>query len=202
MKRKRKWNQLIGQRIGNWPGTVFGGRGDVADFGHLRERAKCLKRRVLDKIGRLWFASFLLAAWTVWPAVPARADAAQGHLTLDEIIVTEDAASELMGTEVGAKKIEIGKNINIPDVLKSEPDIDIKRRTLIGDTTDSLAIRGFSGNRIMLNIDGRPANASGVVGGYYIDWGTIPLDNIEKIEIIRAAVRSVTATTHWAGSST
>jgi outer membrane cobalamin receptor len=58
-------------------------------------------------------------------------------------------------------------------------------RTLIGDTADSLAIRGFSGNRIMLNIDGRPVNASGVVGGYYIDWGTIPLDNIEKIEIIR-----------------
>ena len=48
-----------------------------------------------------------------------------------------------------------------------------------------LAIRGFSGNRIMLNIDGRPVNASGVVGGYYIDWGTVPLDNIEKIEIIR-----------------
>jgi iron complex outermembrane receptor protein len=127
----------------------------------------------------------LIAAWTVWPAAPARADAAQGHLTLDEIIVTEDAASEPMGTEVGAKKIEKGKNINIPDVLKNEPDIDIKRRTLIGDTADSLAIRGFSGNRIMLNIDGRPVNASGVVGGYYIDWGTIPLDNIEKIEIIR-----------------
>ncbi|GAB6906484.1 hypothetical protein DESC_580061 [Desulfosarcina cetonica] len=72
-----------------------------------------------------------------------------------------------------------------PDVLKGEPDIDLKRRTLVGDTADSLAIRGFSGNRILLNINGRPVNASGVVGGYYIDWGTIPLDNIEKIEIIR-----------------
>ena len=70
-------------------------------------------------------------------------------------------------------------------MLKNEPDIDIKRRTLIGDTADSLAIRGFSCNRIVLNIDGRPVNASGVVGGCYIDWGTIPLDNIEKIEIIR-----------------
>ncbi len=109
----------------------------------------------------------------------------QKHLTLDEIVVTGDAVTEPMGTEVGSKKIEKGKNITIPDVIKSEPDIDLKRRTLIGDTTDSLAIRGFSGNRIMLNIDGRPINASGVVGGYYIDWGTIPLDNIEKIELIR-----------------
>ena len=112
-------------------------------------------------------------------------ETAQKHLTLDEIVVIGDAVTEPMGTEVGTKKIEKGKNITIPDVIKSEPDIDLKRRALIGDTTDSLAIRGFSGNRIMLNIDGRPVNASGVVGGYYIDWGTIPLDNIEKIELIR-----------------
>ena len=90
-----------------------------------------------------------------------------------------------MSTEVGIKRIEKGRNITIPDVIKTEPDIDLKRRTLVGDTTDSLSIRGFSGNRIMLNINGRPVNASGVVGGYYIDWGTIPLDNIEKIELIR-----------------
>ena len=109
----------------------------------------------------------------------------QKHLTLDEILVIGDAITEPMSTEVGTKKIEKGKNINIPDVLKFEPDIDLKRRTLIGDTTDSLAIRGVSGNRIMLNINGRPVNASGVVGGYYIDWSTIPLDNIEKIELIR-----------------
>ena len=109
----------------------------------------------------------------------------QKHLTLDEIVVTGDAVAEPMGMEVGVKKIEKGKNISIPDVIKSEPDIDLKRRALVGDTTDSLAIRGFSANRIMLNIDGRPVNASGVVGGYYIDWGTIPLDNIEKIELIR-----------------
>ena len=112
-------------------------------------------------------------------------ETAQRHLTLDEIVVTGDAVTEPMGIQVGAKKIKKGKNITIPDVIKSEPDIDLKRRALIGDTTDSLAIRGFSGNRIMLNIDGRPVNAAGVVGGYYIDWGTIPLDNIEKIELIR-----------------
>ena len=109
----------------------------------------------------------------------------QKHLTLDEIVVTGDAVTEPMGIEVGTRKIEKGKNITIPDVIKSEPDIDLKRRALVGDTTDSLAIRGFSANRIMLNIDGRPVNAAGVVGGYYIDWGTIPLDNIEKIELIR-----------------
>ncbi len=107
------------------------------------------------------------------------------EITLEEIIVTAGEGTSSVGTNVGIKKIEKGKNINIPDVLKSEPDIDLKRRTMVGDTTDSLTIRGFTSNRIMLNINGRSVNASGVVGGYYIDWSTIPLDNIQKIELIR-----------------
>jgi len=106
-------------------------------------------------------------------------------LTLDEIIVVEERLTDMNGTLVGTRTIEQGKNITLPDVLKDEPDIDIRHRANVGDTTDSLAIRGFSGNRIMLNINGRPLNAAGVIGGYYIDWGTIPLDNIEKIELIR-----------------
>jgi outer membrane receptor protein involved in Fe transport len=109
----------------------------------------------------------------------------QKHLTLEEIVIIVTAVPDPTAIEVGARKIEQGKNVTIPDVIKAEPDIDLKRRALIGDTTDNMSIRGFSGNRIMLNIDGRPVNAAGVVGGYYIDWGTIPLDNIERIELIR-----------------
>jgi outer membrane receptor protein involved in Fe transport len=185
MKRKLKWNRWVGKRPADRPETVWRTGSKAGDSGYLAAGAECRTHGFRHAFGRFWIAGLLVAAWAAWPAAPVRADAAQKHLTLDEIIVTEDAATEPMGTAVGVKKIEKGKNINIPDVLKSEPDIDIKRRTLIGDTADSLAIRGFSGNRIMLNIDGRPVNASGVVGGYYIDWGTIPLDNIEKIEIIR-----------------
>jgi iron complex outermembrane receptor protein len=107
------------------------------------------------------------------------------HLTMEEIVVIETAVSDQAATVVEKKTIERGKNIYIQDVLKFEPEIDVSRRALMGDTADILAIRGLSGNRIMLNINDRPVNAAGVVGGYYIDWGTIPLDNIEKIEIIR-----------------
>jgi outer membrane receptor protein involved in Fe transport len=135
--------------------------------------------------GKLVMLAILLAGGMVLGPGPAVAEKAAGHLTLDEILVVDEASNEPMGTQLTVKTIEKGKNIDIPDVLKDSPDIDIQRRTLVGDTGDSLAIRGFSGNRILLNINGRPVNASGVVGGYYIDWGTIPLDNIEKIEIIR-----------------
>ncbi len=113
------------------------------------------------------------------------------HLTLEEIVVTDSISSEPAATVVGKETIERGKNVNIPDVLKNEPDIDLHRRASIGDTADILSIRGLSGDRILLNIDGRPVNAAGVVGGYFIDWGTIPLDNIERIEIIKGGSSAI-----------
>jgi len=114
----------------------------------------------------------------------AQADANLEHMTLQEIVVT-DSVIEDSATVVGPKTIEKGKNTTIPDAIKDEPDITISRRAAVGDTKDIVSIRGLSTNRIELDINGRPVNAAGVVGGYYIDWGTIPLDNIEKIEIIR-----------------
>ncbi len=71
------------------------------------------------------------------------------------------------------------------DILKLGAEVDIKRNAAAGDTGDIISIRGLSKNRIMLNVNGRPLTASGVVGGYYIDWSGIPLDNIEKIEVIK-----------------
>jgi len=128
---------------------------------------------------RLMFSCCLLLAVTSAHA------ASQDHLTLDEINVIDTKLEDQATTVVKTPGIEKGRNINLPDVLKMEPDVDIKRRAGFGDTADILAIRGLSANRILLNINDRPVNGAGVVGGHYIDWGTIPLDNIEKIEIIK-----------------
>jgi outer membrane receptor protein involved in Fe transport len=191
MMRKRRWNQCKMELSMFRIGRFLSSKVDAAVFNACRGMARTQNHAHSHHMK--YFLIFWLLPMVLLISRPAfcfddatAADkTSQKHLTLDEIVVTGDTPTEPMGTKVGAKKIEKGKNITIPDVIKSEPDIDLKRRTSVGDTTDSLAIRGFSGNRIMLNMDGRPVNASGVVGGYYIDWGTIPLDNIEKIELIR-----------------
>ena len=126
------------------------------------------------------FLTLLLILW----ADPGQTESLD-HLTMEEIVVTDSLSSDPAATVVGKKTIERGKNINIPDALEFEPEIQINKRAGVGDAADILSIRGLSANRIMLNINGRPVNAAGVVGGYYIDWGTIPMDNIERIEIIK-----------------
>lgn len=74
---------------------------------------------------------------------------------------------------------------NIADFLKDDPEITIKRKANYGDNGDTLLIRGQGGNRIALNLDGHNINSLGSLGGNYIDFGAIPMDNIDKIEVIK-----------------
>ncbi len=102
-----------------------------------------------------------------------------------EIVVSEESAPKNEASDFNLKSVEKGKNIYLPDILKNEPEVDIRRRTVVSDNADMLSIRGLSSNRLLLNLNGRSLNAAGVVGGYYIDWSTLPLDNIEKIQLIK-----------------
>lgn len=139
-----------------------------------------VKQRVMEG------ARFLVALAGICLVGSGSAPAASsGHLVLEEILVTASTPDTAAALKINAKSIESTDNFNISDAIRDQPDITSSRRAAVGDTADTVAIRGLSGNRIMLNIDGRSVNSAGVVGGHYIDWGTLPLDNIEKIEIIR-----------------
>lgn len=104
-------------------------------------------------------------------------------INMDEIIIKEKKDENVL--IFSKKEVEKAKNIYLPDILKYEPDINVIRRAVNGDNSDMLAIRGMSGNRILLNLNGRSLNSAGVVGGYYNDFSVIPLDNIEKIQIMK-----------------
>lgn len=51
-----------------------------------------------------------------------------------------------------------------------------------------ITLRGFSSSDILIMVDGVPVN-SGWNGS--VDWGMIPVDNIERIEIVRGAASSL-----------
>lgn len=71
--------------------------------------------------------------------------------------------------------------------LERQPGIDIQRIQMIGTSLDddSVKIRGLGARRLLLLRDGRLLNSSGVAGGYFIDWTTIPLMAIDRIEVTR-----------------
>jgi len=80
-----------------------------------------------------------------------------------------------------------GIGSTLDSALLRQTGIDVRRTQEVGGALDdeSIRIRGFGSNRIQLTIDGRLINNSGTAGGYYIDWSSIPLNNIDRIEVIK-----------------
>jgi len=105
-------------------------------------------------------------------------------LMLETISVEDNGINdEIKNKQVTVK--EVGVSNNIADFLSNDSEVTLSRRAAYGDSGDTLLIRGQGGNRIAVNIDGHNINSLGGVGGNYIDFGTIPMDNIEKIEVIK-----------------
>lgn len=120
-------------------------------------------------------------------ACPAMADESLMRTTiyLDEVSVTAESAADSDLNVSEQKVAEKNRSGNIADFLVKDPEISFKRKTAFGDSGDIISIRGMESKRIMLNLDGRNISSTGNVGGNYIDFGTIPLDNIERIEVIK-----------------
>ena len=110
---------------------------------------------------------------------------------LDEITVTEEKVKLEQqtpnSTVVIPELLLQGISSNLDGALFRQPGVDVQRLQEIGGALDddSIKIRGFGARRITLAMDGRTLNTPGTAGGYFIDWTTIPLTNIEKIYIIK-----------------
>ncbi|MEN2985426.1 MAG: TonB-dependent receptor [Thermodesulfovibrionaceae bacterium] len=110
---------------------------------------------------------------------------------LDEITVSEEKIREERetpnATVVIPELLLQGISSNLDGALFRQTGVDVQRIQEIGGALDdeSIKIRGFGARRIILAFDGRILNTPGTAGGYFIDWTTIPLANIEKIFIIK-----------------
>ena len=107
---------------------------------------------------------------------------------MQEIIVTEERVSDIHQDTLETKYISPGKITSIPDLLRQTAGIDIKARSAYGDNQDdTVKIRGLDAKRYTVLVDGMPINMSAVMGGNYIDWNSIPVNNVEKIQIVKGS---------------
>ncbi len=76
---------------------------------------------------------------------------------------------------------------NLPGFFDKLSGIDLTRRSLLGEKNRQVQIRGLDESRYQVYLNGRSLKGSGVFGGYYVDWSTLSLAGIERVEIIRGA---------------
>jgi len=110
-------------------------------------------------------------------------------ICLEEIVVTatktekriEDAPGSI--TVIDREEME-RKNIQtVDDALNSLSGLFVKRSKGLMDSTASVRMRGFAGDKYTLVlIDGQPLNDAYTSG---VEWGALPVESIDRIEVIR-----------------
>lgn len=142
----------------------------------------------VGKMKKIAVAALGLSFLNIWQ--PGLAGAQDNLMTdvfvLDTVVVTADGQDRTEGLDrSSAVVVERNRSNNIADFLVKDTEISINRKANFGDSSDIISIRGMDSKRIKLNMDGRDISSTGVVGGNFLDFGTIPLDNIERIEVIK-----------------
>ncbi len=75
----------------------------------------------------------------------------------------------------------------IPDVLEGSPGLDIQSRGILTPKNSQVKIRGFDERRSLILLDGRPLNGTGVMGGQFVDWSSVAVDNWESVTVGKGA---------------
>src|ERR1700685_2816857 len=79
---------------------------------------------------------------------------------------------------------------NIPDLLRMVPGVDVAE---INANTWAVSVRGFNArfsNKLLVMVDGRPVYTQ-TFGGVFWDVLDLPMQNIERIEVIRGPGGSI-----------
>ncbi len=115
--------------------------------------------------------------------------------TLVPIVVTatktEKKVEDVPGSVTLITKDDIERlNIKTVDEALSElSGVFTKRSKGLMDSTTSVRMRGFNNDRYTaVLLDGQPLNDA-YTGG--VEWGMLPIDNIERIEVIRGAASAL-----------
>jgi iron complex outermembrane receptor protein len=116
--------------------------------------------------------------------------AKESLVTMDEVVVTGTRSEEKMEripanvTVIAQEDIRNSNAKNIPELLRTEEGIVVRDWTGNGKQVE-VDLRGFgesAPSNVLVLVDGRRVNQIDLSG---VDWTQIPLDQIERIEIVR-----------------
>ena len=75
----------------------------------------------------------------------------------------------------------------VPDVLSKTSGIDVQTRSILTPKSSQVKIRGLDERRSLIMLDGRPLNGTGVMGGQFVDWSILSLQNWEAVDVGKGA---------------
>lgn len=135
----------------------------------------------------------LIAAPASWAAAQSQPQLAAGPVRLPKVVVTAtrtQIAADRTASSVSVidrETIQVRKFRTIAEALESLPGVAVIRNGTPGQVT-SVFTRGSNSKHTLLTIDGRRA-PNMLAGGF--DWGSLTLDGVERIEMVRSSSGSL-----------
>ena len=125
----------------------------------------------------------------------ATEQSSENAMVMDDMVVTATKTEKRITDAPGSiSVIELEdlqkKDVQtVDDALNTLPGMFVKRTKGLMDSTASVRTRGFCGDQYTLVLlDGQPLNDA-YTGG--IEWGSVPVDNIQRIEVVRGAASAL-----------
>lgn len=118
----------------------------------------------------------------------------QEPFQMDEVVITatrilQDARKVPASiTVITAQQIKEMNIMTVDEALRNSAGIFVDRPKGISGVSGGIMMRGFSGNNILALIDGQPMN---IAYDGAINWNAIPIENIERIEVVRGSGSSL-----------
>src|ERR1700691_1066193 len=160
-------------------------------------RASCL--RLCRRAARATLCMTILASGAL-PASPQQTSVDLTNQSIEDLMniqVTSVSRTEETLSRTAAAVFVISPEdirrsgaTNIPDLLRMVPGMDVSQ---INGNTWAISARGFNGrfsNELLVLVDGRPVYTQ-TFGGVFWDVVDLPLEDIERIEVIRGPGGSV-----------
>jgi outer membrane cobalamin receptor len=129
-----------------------------------------------------------LSAQTDSTHVSDEAEEIYGPFDMEEIVVTATRYKQKVAnvtsavSVIDAKEIEASNAVYVMDVIKTLPGVYVRRDAVYGRQSIEIRGLGMNGQQIQTLIDGRPEKMA--LFGCTVTQ-TLPLSNVERIEVIR-----------------
>lgn len=143
----------------------------------------------MKKFNKSLLVAALLCGTTVWGGNGAQAQEVVGEFDLDTMVVTATRTLKEIQevpaavSVVTAKEIQEKNIISVTEALQTVSGVYMAQGAQGG-----IQMRGFESNNIMVLVDGMQMNTA---YGNDVIWEMIPVENIERIEVVKGAASSL-----------
>lgn len=105
-----------------------------------------------------------------------------------EIVITAKRKSDIEQSVISSDEINREQFSKTAEGrLQHLAGVDLTRKSVSGNDRGKVLLRGLDESRILVLFDGHSLNGAGVYGGYFVDWSSLSVEDVERIDIYRGA---------------